>query len=69
MEYITWIIVAVSALVVIISFACIARSSKQAKNGLSNQAEARERGEKMLALQAQTNQLLRELIEAVREKR
>ena len=69
MEYITWIIVAASALVVIISFASIARSSKQAKNGLSNQAEARERGEKMLALQAQTNQLLRELIEAVREKR
>jgi hypothetical protein len=68
-EYAPWIIIGVSAIVVIISFASIIRSSKQTKIGFSNQAEARECGDKMLALQAETNQLLRELISTLRDKR
>jgi hypothetical protein len=66
---IVWIIVGAAAIVVIFSFVSVARSSKTADVWLANHAEARERAEKLLALHAETNQLLRDLIAAVRDKK
>jgi hypothetical protein len=57
------------AIVLIFSFASTARSTKATKTSLTNQDDARQRGERLLASVAETNQLLRELIATVRDKR
>jgi hypothetical protein len=63
---VSWIIVAASALGVVFIFMRFARTSKL---GLANQAEGKQRAEKLLELTTETNQLLRELIATVRDKR
>jgi hypothetical protein len=63
---VSWIIMGVCALVIIFSGA---RGAKSMQTSLAFQDEARKRGEKLLELNAETNQLLRELIAEVRSKR
>ncbi len=47
----------------------VVRANKVGKTSLNFQDEARQRAEKLLASVAETNQLLRELIATVRDKR
>jgi hypothetical protein len=68
-DSIHWIILGVCAFFIVWSFLSVGGSKKSMNASLAQQEEARQRGEKLLASVAETNQLLRELIAEVRSKR
>ncbi|HEV8070168.1 MAG TPA: hypothetical protein VGP76_20660 [Planctomycetaceae bacterium] len=68
-DSIRWIFLGGVSLFMLYSFVSMTRSNSRTKLSVDFQEEARKRGEKLLELSAETNQLLRELIATVREKR
>jgi hypothetical protein len=57
------------SLIILYFLVSVTRSNKVGKASLDFQDEARKRGEKLIELATETNQLLRELIATVRDKR
>jgi hypothetical protein len=56
-------------LIILYFLASVTKANKVGKSSVDFQDDARKRGEKLLELAAETNQLLRELIAEVRGKR
>ena len=68
-DSIHWLFLGFVFLVLVYSATSMRTSNRRTKASMDFQEDARQRGEKLLELTAETNQLLRELIAEVRSKR